>query len=158
MNNTLFVVDIDNTIADASRRLEAAGPEPEKGNKAAYIRWLEDVQNDYSLAADPQIRGMRDLIAGLTNSGDVIYLTSREEKYRKVTRAWIEMNEFPPAPLYMRQDGSWEDAHELKRVIIEDVLEDNQFLEHVVVLDDDPSGKLAEVCKESGWTFLKAGG
>lgn len=158
MTHTLFVVDLDNTVADASRRLAHAGPEPDKADKASYSTWLSNVQNKYSLAADPKVAGMCDLVWGLYKAGDMIYLTSREEKYRDVSKEWLYNNEFPPAPMYMRNNGSWDHAHDLKERVIKEFLQENPFIEEVVVLDDDPSGELTKVCKKNGWTMLKVGG
>lgn len=158
MSNTLFVLDLDNTIADASRRFAKAGKEPNRDDRDAYITWLENVQSAQSLRKDDQIPGMCDLAWALYKGGDMVYVTSRERKYRGVTQEWLRLEGFPTVPVYMRPDGSWEEAHDLKESIITNIIKDlgDGVIDNVVVLDDDPSGELAKVCKRKGWTMLKA--
>ena len=43
--NTLFVFDIDATIADAGWRNKLAGPEPARKNWKEYKKWLGKIQS-----------------------------------------------------------------------------------------------------------------
>lgn len=153
---TLFVLDLDNTIADASHRYGQAGPEPARHDQPAYEHWLQLVQSNQTLLKDAPIPGMIDMCWGLFRAGHFVYITSRERKYRPVTQEWLRVQGLPTAPLYMRPDDNWEEAHELKFRTIDDLLTEYPDLESVVVVDDDPSGQLEKVCLKQGWTFLKA--
>lgn len=157
----LLIVDIDGTIADATRRFAEAGPEPSKNNKPKFLEWLGKVQNENSLMADQPVPGMRELIAGLTlgwrDSGErvrVAYLTSREEKWRSVTEQWLEKNQFPKTHLVTRPNGCWMETAEFKSIAIHAMRQNN---EHVIVVDDDDQhGSIEKMCKKNGYTFLKA--
>lgn len=153
----LVVVDIDGTIADASRRFKEAGPEPLKHNKEQYEAWLRDVQNTDSLLADPVVTGMSTFLVALGAIGlvDIIYLTSRENKWRGVTEQWLIKNKFPMHFLYMRPDGSYEESDDFKERLIKQNLYTLKA-DEVIVLDDDQQGRIEAMCAKNGWTFLKA--
>lgn len=156
--STLFVVDIDGTIADFGRRLEKAGPEPVRSDKERYAKWVETINAE--LAADQPVPGMSSLLYALvcTNygDGDVVYLTGREEQLREITKQWIEHHiTAHPAELVMRPNDNCQEIHAFKEDAIDDLLI-NYLPNAVVVIDDDQSGELEKVCKRRGWTFLKA--
>jgi FMN phosphatase YigB (HAD superfamily) len=158
--NTLFVFDIDGTLADATRRFAKAGHEPSRGDKAAYLRWLDEVQNKDALLEDAQVRGMRDLVQGASKMGQIVYVTSREEKYRGVTLLWLHRNGFPsPHLLYMRGADDWRSSGDLKEAIIKVLAipyERGSWGTGVIIVDDDPRGDVQEMAHRNGWTFLKA--
>lgn len=155
--STLIIVDIDGTIADATRRFKEAGPEPARHNAAQYTAWVNDVQNAVSLLADPPVAGMRDMLHALNAIGlvEMVYLTSREEKWHDVTQAWLVENKFPLLPLYMRPDSSMEETEALKERVIRQCKYMFKATD-VVVIDDDQQGKIEKMCLKNGYTFLKA--
>lgn len=154
----LVIVDIDATIADATKRLKVAGPEPDRNDKAAYLAWLDRVQNAKSLAADQPVPGMEELCAALSNfyKCQLYYVTSREEKWRSVTWDWLRLYGFlgHSMELLMRPNADWRSSGEFKEEVIKSLLTESK--ESVIVIDDDEKGDLEVVCKRNGWTFLKA--
>jgi hypothetical protein len=153
---TLFVLDIDGTLADATRRMQKAGPEPKReGNLDAYNEWLSKVQNHISLMNDKPVDGMVCFANALHKYGPTIYLTAREETYRETTRYWLDLHGFPMADLVMRPPGNLEESGPLKEKIIRMALPTYNCTAAVVV-DDDGRGDIEQVCKKNGWAFLKA--
>ena len=157
MNKTLFILDLDGTIADATRRLAIAGLEPSRTNAKVYQAWVDAVQDYDSLSKDPLVKGMHSLCWALASAANhpVLYLTAREEKWREVTASWLTKNSLPGFELIMRPDGNLSNTGELKEKFIKIAMFQHGARE-VVVIDDDPRGELADVCKQNGWTFLKA--
>lgn len=156
MSKTLFVFDIDGTVADARARFAAAGKEPPRKNNVAHTEWLSRVQDKNSLLEDKAVPGMLTLLWAVQSWGaSAIYLTAREEQWREVTEKWLKQREINFFPIYMRPDGNQQTYAEFKRGVIA-TISAQQKNSAVVVLDDDPLGELQKVCKAQGWTFLKA--
>lgn len=152
---TYFFIDLDGTVTNAKRRFEAAGKEPARHDKEAYLTWLAKVQNAESLAADEVVNGMQSLLWALKGYGtEVYFLTSREEQWREVTEKWLKRNDFNGIKLYMRPNDNWQDSGTLKEGMIDMLTQ--QYPGKVLVIDDDPTGDLQKVCQKRGWTLLKA--
>jgi hypothetical protein len=153
--STLFILDIDGTIADFGRRLKEAGPEPSRQDKAAYEKWVNLINR--GMEDDTPVEGMQSLARGIIflDTNEVVYLTGREEKHRKITEDWLERYKFHGKELVMRPDDNYQETHEFKEDAIDDMIV-NFRPDAVVVIDDDQSGELEKVCKRRGWTFLKA--
>lgn len=158
---TFFFIDIDGTIADASKRYAEAGRPPSKEDKEAFRAWLKKVQNHESLLLDKPVPGMRVMLQALqyfsyaADDCQLFYLTAREEEFRTTTRSWLFMNGFPLAPLLMRGIDDWRSSGELKEAEIKNALSNFSNAE-VVVIDDDPEGDIEEMCDKNGYTFKKA--
>lgn len=154
---TLFIIDIDGTLAHAGRRFEAAGPEPVRDNKEVYDQWVRMVQNEESLLSDEPVKGMRNLVQALECSRDCvpIYLTSREEIWRQTTRSWLDHYTYPYLDLIMRQTGNYAEGVDFKETTIDTLLQEYNTHD-VVVIDDDGKGDIELMCKRRGWIFLKA--
>jgi len=155
---TTFIIDIDGTLCEYKRRMEVAGPEPERGTPQHW-EWLDKIQLPEDLIKDNPIPGMKELVwaistfcalkHGLMEHREVVYLTARNENLRQATNDWLQIHGFPELNLFMRPEHETVENHELKRSII------RAFRGTKVIIDDDPSGKLADVCLQEGWTFLK---
>lgn len=154
---TLFIIDIDGTLAHAGRRFREAGPEPDRNDGRLYEEWVRRVQSEESLSADEPVIGMKSLLHGLGCSNECIpvYLTSREEVWRKTTRSWLDRHRFPYFKLIMRSVGNYSEGGVFKENSI-DILCQENHVSTVVVLDDDGKGDIEDMCKRRGWTFLKA--
>ena len=151
---TLFVLDIDGTLADASMRMQGAGPEPKRIDEVEYQAWLERIQSAETLINDPVVPGMCSLAWALENHWDVaVYLTARVERFRAVTQNWLIKHNFPEFKLLMRNEGNVMESAEFKEVVIK-YYKDFYRREHVVVIDDN--SELVSACKRNGWTFLRA--
>lgn len=152
---TYFIIDLDGTTTNASKRMAEAGKEPDRSDKVAYLAWLDRIQNAESLLADDVVKGMQSLIWALKGYGTEIYfVTSREEKWREVTEKWLRKHDLKGIKLYMRPNNDWRSYGQLKEGIIDTLTQ--QYPGNVLVIDDDPAGDLQEVCKRRGWTMLKA--
>lgn len=150
----LFVLDIDATLASAARRIEAAGPEPSRTDKEAYESWVAAIQNEKSLLEDEAVPGMEELAKAMAAFGRIVYVTSREEKWRLVTERWLfSLHGFPKAQVIMRPNGNWADSAEFKDVVIGAHKRPN---ENVLMIDDDEHHTIEAMCKRQGYTFLKA--
>lgn len=148
----LIVVDIDGTVADGTKRFHKAGPEPDRSNRDDYDRWVHIVNT--GIENDSVVWNMKEFVNtfSLASYHKVVFLTSREEKLRSITNTWLSKNGFSNYSLVMRPTGCYDDTATLKERAI-------QFLAEglpVIVVDDDEPGTLETVCKNHGWTFLKA--
>lgn len=151
---TLFIVDLDGTVADDRSRKIKAGPEPRREDKPEYLAWLSYIQSHAALAEDEPIKGMSTLLRGVAGQqAIVIYLTAREEKYRDVTCAWLTKHGFPKSLLVMRPNGSWLSSAELKRARIQEWMETYKGAA-IVAIDDDGSGDCAAMYLEMGIPHL----
>lgn len=156
--DVLYVVDLDGTILDNRPRLKKAGPEPSRSDLSAYLRWLDVLMDHEVLPQDKALPGMRNLVWALWSAmqqegsrDKVIYLTARNEALREVTSKWLGTQGFPTLDLFMRGADDVQSDYTLKRSLIRSFSTGN-----VVIIDDDPSGNLARICREEGWTMLKA--
>lgn len=160
---TLFVIDIDGTISDASQRFKEAGPEPDRTTDVeGHDLWLKRVQSEILVIKDEPVKGMRNLLDCIytvtvrQSEVELIYLTARTEDLRQATELWLYKNKFPMhADLFMRAVGDKSKSGIYKEQVIQREVK-NKGYEAVVVIDDDPLGDIEEMCKRNGYTFLKA--
>lgn len=154
---TLFCIDLDGTVAHAGRRFAEAGPEPSRNDKAVYDVWVKNVQNERSLSEDEVVPGMEALVRALISNreNEVVYLTSREEKWRSITEKWLFFNCLPKLPLVMRSNGDYIEGSSFKEGSIS-FLKALYGCQQVVVIDDDEHHALEKKCLKNGWTMLKA--
>lgn len=155
MGKTLFVLDIDGTLADASKRYKKAGKEPSRKNKRVYDSWIKRVQNERLLLADKPVAGMLRFVNSLP-SADIRYITSREHKWAHTTRKWLNSTGFNFAHMHHRNDGDYRSAGKVKEDKIKLTLSCYPEYTSVVVVDDDPKGDIEKMCHKNGYTFLKA--
>lgn len=153
--NLLIFMDLDGSLADSYERFLQAGEEPSREDRAAYLEWLNAVQNTESLLLDQPLWPVWTLLQAVTKAGaKIVYLTSREERWRDVTKDWLKMYSCPPGPLIMRQNGDWRGAGELKGDVIEETMNRYPFFD-VIVIDDDQRGDLAPIVRQLGATHFK---
>src|SRR5271163_1364626 len=145
--STLFIIDIDATISDATERIKRAGTEPSRENKEVYNAWVSLVNS--GMEKDAPVPGMQEMITRLSCIYNIVYLTSREEKHRKITHNWLMLHDFPiyDTCLLMRPDVNYEEGPEWK---VDQIDKMADGYEAVVVIDDDESGRLEQLCKERG--------
>lgn len=155
---TLFIIDIDGTIAHAGRRFAEAGPEPTRDDQLKYDSWVDRVQSEHTLIQDEPVAGMRSFCRALEHYpySDVVFLTSREERWRTITTQWIKINGFPiTIKLVMRGNGNYAEGADFKEGAIDILMQAYRSTE-VVVVDDDGQNTIEPMCKRRGWCFLKA--
>lgn len=88
------VFDIDGVLADVRHRLHLIEQRPK-----LWDAFFEAAVDDEPL---PQAH---EVVLAAAQRGDVCYLTGRPERYRKLTRTWLDIHGFPAATLHMRPTG-----------------------------------------------------
>jgi phosphoglycolate phosphatase-like HAD superfamily hydrolase len=131
----LAVFDIDGVLADVRHRLHHIEAHPQ--------RWERFFQ---AAGRDPLLEeGARRLREALVDH-DVIYLTGRPERTRRLTERWLARHDLPTGPLLMRADDDVRPARYLKRSVLRRL---SRIREVVSVLDDDPA--VVAVLASDGW-------
>lgn len=152
----LIICDIDGTLACLKARY-AIAPEPKRGDKKAFQKWLDKIQSDEMLLADRPINCMWDLLYDLdATKHEIIYLTGRSEKYRKTTQYWLDMHEFPSGKLVMRANNDWRPPAAYKEAKLKKVIGIPK--EPWLAIDDDYSNDCSEMYRRLGATHLKVMG
>jgi hypothetical protein len=149
----ILILDIDMTIADGSARFAAAGAEPDKADKASYDAWLAKAQGPGMLVQDEPVAQMQELLDMLSSASELHYVTSRSNKHRVETLAWLRLHEFPLAELHMRKDDDYRQAYIYKEEVLRLILTLDERDGNVIVLDDDPA--IAGICHRNGWLHLQ---
>lgn len=129
----IAVFDIDGVLADVTHRL----------HHLDVNRW----ERFFTAAdRDPLLEeGARRLRAALAEH-DVVYLTGRPERNRRLTERWLARHGLPTEPLYMREDDDYRPARWVKREVLRELARTRTIAS---VIDDDPS--VVRVLADDGW-------
>lgn len=120
----LAVIDIDGVVADVRHRLHLIQDRPKQWD-AFFAAGAED---------PPLPEGM-ELVTALARDHDVLWLTGRPERNRRLTQRWLAAQGLPDAPLLMRPDRDFRPAKLTKREELRKLRKDREV---AVVVDDDP--------------------
>lgn len=132
---SLAIVDLDGVLADVSHRLHHLGARPKDWEP--FFR---------AAAADPPLpEGFR-RTHELADLHEVVYLTGRPERTRRLTEAWLSRHGAPPGRLLMRPDGDHRPARMFKREALRQLGSDRTV---AVVVDDDP--EVVALLSADGW-------
>jgi len=131
----LAVFDIDGVLADVRHRLHHI-----EGHHQRWERFFQAAGRDPLLEEGAQ--RLRDALV----DHDVIYLTGRPERTRRLTERWLARHGLPTGPLLMRPDDDDRPARYLKRSVLRRL---SRTREVVSVLDDDPA--VVSVLAADGW-------
>ena len=120
----LAVIDIDGVVADVRHRLHLI-----QGPKR---RW-----NEFFAAAgdDPPLPAGVEKVLALGADHDVLWLTGRPERNRRLTSSWLAAHGLPAEPLLMRPDRDFRPARMTKREQLRKLRTEREI---AVVVDDDP--------------------
>jgi phosphoglycolate phosphatase-like HAD superfamily hydrolase len=129
------VFDIDGVLADVTHRLHYLDDYPQR-----WERFFSAADRDPLLD-----EGARRLRAALAEH-DVVYLTGRPERNRRLTERWLARHGLPTGPLYMRPDDDRRPARVMKRQVLRALARTRTIAS---VLDDDPS--VVSVLAADGW-------
>lgn len=154
MSSLLIICDIDLTIADARHRFEKAGKMPSKKSRKVYQRWLDRLQTDESLFADPVIEATKKLLRSMSRESEIVYLTGRDGKFRAVTKDWLNVNEFPDGVLLMRAGDDYRSARDFKEQQVKNI-KGYYHGSIILALDDDKDGDCSAMYLKHGITHLK---
>lgn len=119
----VVVVDMDGTIADASRR-EAKFLRRKKKDWPGFFRDMEN---------DPPIKEILARVHELAETHDIVILTGRPEKYRPQTESWLKKYKVTPVEVLMRRSGDSRPDFEAKGALMRDLLERRAV---IMALDD----------------------
>ncbi|MCO7192371.1 hypothetical protein [Pseudonocardia sp. McavD-2-B] len=129
----LAVFDIDGVLADVSHRLH-------------YLdvhRW----EKFFAAAhADPLLDEGADRLRAAQDEYDVVYLTGRPERNRRLTETWLRGFGLPTGPLFMRPDDDHRPARYVKREVLRLLAREREI---AMILDDDPA--VVRVLEADGW-------
>jgi hypothetical protein len=120
----LAVVDIDGVVADVRHRLHFI-----QGSPRQWDRFFT------AAADDPPLPDGVELVRALATDHDVLWLTGRPERNRRLTTAWLAAQGLPTEPLLMRPNRDFRPARVTKRDELRRLRRDRQI---TVVIDDDP--------------------
>jgi hypothetical protein len=131
----LAVFDIDGVLADVRHRLHHLQARPQ--------RW----EAFFSAAErDPLLAEGAARLRVAQAEHDVVYLTGRPERNRRLTRAWLARHDLPTGPLHMRPDHDHRPARWVKRNTLRRLARTRRIAS---VLDDDPA--VVAVLEADGW-------
>jgi phosphoglycolate phosphatase-like HAD superfamily hydrolase len=131
----LAVFDVDGVLADVTHRLHHLRARPQR-----WERFFQTADRDPLL-----VEGADRLRAALADH-DVVYLTGRPERTRRLTERWLAKHDLPTGPLIMRDDHDSRPARWMKREVLRRL---GATREIVSVLDDDPA--VVAVLEADGW-------
>ena len=136
----LAVVDIDGVVADVRHRLHHIESSPK--DWGAFFAHAD---------ADPPLAVGVSRVQALAEDHEVVFLTGRPERLRRVTQAWLERHGIGGHQLVMRRKGDFRPARVAKAEELRRLARGRTV---AIVLDDDP-----EVCAaliEAGWPVEQA--
>ncbi|SDF34717.1 hypothetical protein SAMN05216377_104303 [Pseudonocardia oroxyli] len=127
--------DIDGVLADVTHRLHHLRARPQR-----WERFFAAADVDPLL--DEGAERLREAQADF----DVVYLTGRPERNRRLTERWLAQHDLPTGPLYMREDDDYRPARMMKREVLRRLARTREVAS---VLDDDPA--VVRVLSDDGW-------
>lgn len=125
---TIYVFDIDGTVADNSAR----------------TKWVEQTPKNWkkyneTMADDKPIGDIISLVDVFADRADsrIVFCTGREEVYREVTEKWLRDNDIPFNALYMRSVKDYRSDSIIKVELLNQIRKD--FGEPFMWFDDRDS-------------------
>lgn len=131
----LAVFDVDGVLADVTHRLHHLRARPQR-----WERFFAAADRDPLL--DEGAKRLRVALA----EHQVVYLTGRPERNRRLTERWLGRHELPTSPLLMRRDDDHRPARWMKREALRRLARTREV---VSIIDDDPA--VCEVLAADGW-------
>lgn len=140
MERPLAVIDVDGVVADVRHRLHHIESRPK--DWATFFAGAAD---------DPPLAEGVARVRALLADHDVVYLTGRPERLRRVTERWLDRHGIAGTRLLMRRQGDFRPAKVTKAEELRRLGRDRTV---ALVLDDDP-----DVCNAlvaAGWPVEQA--
>lgn len=134
------VIDIDGVLADVRHRLHHVTGRPKRWS-AFFAAAAED-----GLLAEGEHTVRR-----LAEVCDVVYLSGRPERLRRVTASWLGRFDLPEGPLLLRPEGDSRPSRVYKLEALRRLAATATVL---VLVDDDP--RVLEAAREAGFDVLPA--
>lgn len=113
MKPKAIIVDLDGTLCDSEHRAHHVKNSP-KNWSAFYDAMIHDKPNYWC----------HELMSGMTNRAEIIFVTGRPEKYRSLTLEWLAKHHlFGGRELFMRKDGDFRRDTDIKVEIYREHIE-----------------------------------
>lgn len=141
---TYAVFDIDGTIADCNHRLSHAQ--------------MKEWDTFHSKAAeDAVVKDIADLMIHAASFYDIILLTGRNERYRKLTEEWLDSTNlnYYVHKILMRPDDDWSHDYEMKITLLEKELGSKEAVLQKVAFVIDDRDSVVEGLRNYGLTVLQ---
>ncbi|WP_132421709.1 LNS2 domain-containing protein [Pseudonocardia endophytica] len=129
----IAVFDIDGVLADVSHRL----------HHLDLHRWERFFR---AADEDPLLEEGAERLRQAQLDHDVVFLTGRPERNRRLTQDWLARHDLPTGPLYMRSDDDHRPARYVKREVLRGLARSREI---ALVLDDDPA--VYRMLLDDGW-------
>jgi phosphoglycolate phosphatase-like HAD superfamily hydrolase len=129
------VFDIDGVLADVTHRLHHLRARPQR-----WERFFAEAD------VDPLLDEGAGRLRAAQADHDVIYLTGRPERNRRLTERWLTSHDLPTGPLHMREDDDYRPARMMKRQVLRRLGRSRKIAS---VIDDDPA--VVELLEADGW-------
>ncbi|MBC8092177.1 MAG: hypothetical protein H7Y15_09620 [Pseudonocardia sp.] len=135
VSRSLAVFDVDGVLADVTHRLHHLQARPQ--------RWERFFQ---AADRDPLLEEGAERLRAALAVHDVVYLTGRPERTRRLTERWFARHDLPTGPLLMRADDDNRPARWMKREVLRRLAATRDV---VSMIDDDPA--VVAVLQADGW-------
>jgi phosphoglycolate phosphatase-like HAD superfamily hydrolase len=129
----LAVFDIDGVLADVTHRLHHL-------DVGRWERFFTAAERD------PLLDEGANRLRAAQEDYDVLYLTGRPERNRRLTQRWLARHGLPAGPLHMRPDGDHRPARYVKREVLRELARTREIAS---IIDDDPS--VVALLEADGW-------
>lgn len=140
----MIICNIDGTIADNSHR--------RRNTEDGGFDWDYFLRPDL-ISQDRVFPYVREILNKLAARHPIILLSGREERFRTITRSWLEEQNLPmPNKLYLRADGDRRTSTEFKNDILSRIVEHAH--ESITYIDDNV--EMEEICSHFGIQLLMA--
>nr|WP_222131715.1 hypothetical protein [Pseudonocardia sp. C8] len=96
--------------------------------------------------ADPLLDEGAERLRAAQEDHDVVYLTGRPERNRRLTQTWLARFGLPTGPLFMRSDDDRRPARYVKREVLRLLARERKV---AMIIDDDPA--VVRVLEADGW-------
>ncbi len=87
-------------------------------------------------AADPPLLEGLELARELSAEHDIVWLTGRPERLRRLTATWLCSHDLPATEIHMRRGGDYRPARQTKLAVLRQLAATRTI---AVVVDDDPA-------------------
>jgi hypothetical protein len=134
------VLDIDATLSDTSKRIHLIERKP-KDWDSFFAHAKDDAVLEEGLA----------VATTLAADHEIVYLTGRPERTRRITEKWLKDNGFPDGKVYMRRDTDRRPSMVMKLGQLKRLAERRPI---AVLVDDD--AKVIAAAEKAGYTVMRA--
>jgi phosphatidate phosphatase APP1 len=134
------VLDIDATLSDTSKRIHFIERRPKD-----WDNFFEHAKDDAVLEEGLAVA------TTLAADHEIVYLTGRPERTRRITEQWLKDNGFPAGKVYMRSNTDRRPSMLMKLGRLKRLAEVRPV---AVLVDDDIS--VVKAAEKAGYTVMRA--